>query len=80
VDWLKANRPLSFAIPRLEHQLAAYATDPEKLCDYALRYGMNACPACASQRTSVQSFNEVWRDGDIFCDDCGAYVRMFDAG
>jgi hypothetical protein len=82
VAYLKTSRSASFAIGRIEYYLARpdVTVDTEKLCDYVLRYGMSACPACASSNTSVHNYNMMWHDGDVKCDDCGTYVRMYDAG
>jgi len=52
----------------------------KKLRDYVLLYVLNVCPHCGSDHTSVKNYNMMWHDGDITCDDCGGYVRMYDAG
>ena len=40
------------------------------------------CPRCEAppQRQSVRNYDPTWMDGDVHCDDCNAYVRMWDAG
>lgn len=82
LTYLWSERPVSFATRRIEYWLARpdIASDTDKLCDHVLRYGMSACPACASSNTSVHNYNAMWHDGDVMCDDCGTYVRMYDAG
>lgn len=52
----------------------------EKAAEYTLSYIYSACPKCGSENTEVVNFNEVWRDGDIVCRECKAYVRGYDAG
>jgi uncharacterized Zn finger protein len=40
------------------------------------------CPDCGSgpEEHEVRNFDEIWRDGDVYCNRCGTYVRMYDAG
>lgn len=38
------------------------------------------CPKCGSTNHEVRNHSLMWHDGDIYCLDCGAYIRMFDAG
>jgi hypothetical protein len=40
----------------------------------------NTCPECRSTNTKVDNYDDMWRDGDVVCVDCGTYVRMYDAG
>ncbi len=40
----------------------------------------NACPHCESKNLEVRNHSFMWHDGDIYCEDCGTYVRDFDAG
>lgn len=49
----------------------------------AVLHGINtykACPECGGTNFEVRNYNETWRDGDVHCVDCGAYVRTYDAG
>ena len=39
-----------------------------------------ACPKCGSKEYEVRNYDEMWRDGDVHCADCGTYIRMYDAG
>lgn len=38
------------------------------------------CGRCHSHNITVENHSLMWHDGDIVCQDCGGYVRMFDAG
>lgn len=38
------------------------------------------CGRCHSSNKKVENYSMMWHDGDIVCQDCGGYVRMFDAG
>lgn len=40
------------------------------------------CPKCDSppNHHEVRNYDEMWRDGDVHCKDCGTYVRGYDAG
>jgi hypothetical protein len=40
----------------------------------------NTCADCGSKDFRLKNFDRMMRDGDIYCNVCGAYVRMFDAG
>lgn len=46
----------------------------------AWRTAWNTCPDCGSNKTSVENHDLNWHDGDVVCDDCDTYVRMYDAG
>ena len=41
---------------------------------------VGACGRCHSKNLQVENHSGMWHDGDIVCQDCGGYVRMFDAG
>lgn len=71
---------LDFLASRIRDAACRYKDRPDDLQYVVVRHVFNACPACSSQNTSVKNLNEVWRDGDITCDDCGTYVRDYDAG
>jgi len=39
------------------------------------------CPECDSAaHLEVRNYDEMWRDGDVYCGKCNVYVRMYDAG
>ena len=40
------------------------------------------CPKCGSppSQHEVRNYDEMWRDGDVHCTKCEAYVRDYDAG
>lgn len=40
------------------------------------------CPNCEAppQRQSVRNYDPIWMDGDVYCNDCGGFVRYWDAG
>lgn len=40
----------------------------------------NTCPQCGSEHVAVENHDAMWHDGDIVCQDCRTYVRMYDAG
>jgi hypothetical protein len=45
---------------------------------------INGCKKCpvdpAHQGFEVRNYDEMWRDGDVHCAECGAYIRRYDAG
>lgn len=43
------------------------------------RQAYNTCGSCGSTKLTLRSFDDVWRDGDLYCEN-GHYVRGFDAG
>lgn len=46
-------------------------------------HGINkykACPKCGGSNFEVRNYDEIWRDGDVHCVDCGTFVRSYDAG
>lgn len=52
-------------------------------CEKYFEYGNHKhCPKCnsAPDRHELRNYNMMWHDGDIYCMDCGTYVRMWDAG
>ena len=44
--------------------------------------GSPDCPECGASPSEheVKNYNEMFRDGDVHCKKCGAYVRAYDAG
>lgn len=40
------------------------------------------CPNCGAppSQHQLRNYSMMWHDGDIYCRNCGAYVRMYDAG
>lgn len=44
--------------------------------------GNTNCPKCGSPPSEheVRNHSLMWRDGDVYCTRCGAYVRLYDAG
>jgi hypothetical protein len=40
------------------------------------------CPKCSSppNEHEVRDYDETWRDGNVYCNLCGAFVRFYDAG
>lgn len=41
----------------------------------------NGCQSCGFEgEHEMRNYSPLWHDGDIHCGQCGAYVRMFDAG
>jgi hypothetical protein len=39
------------------------------------------CPVDPShQGYDVRNYDEMWRDGDVHCAQCGAFIRTYDAG
>jgi hypothetical protein len=65
---------------RIRDAMEHYKDKPDDLRDMVLKYIFNLCVKCGSHNTSVKNYNMMWHDGDITCDDCGEYVRMYDAG
>lgn len=39
-----------------------------------------ACPSCGGTNFEVRNYDLMWHDGDVHCVDCGAFVRIYDAG
>lgn len=35
---------------------------------------------CKHKNTVVINYSPIWHDGDVVCEDCGKYIRSFDAG
>lgn len=40
----------------------------------------NVCGGCGSTNVKLENYSMMWHDGDMVCQDCGGYVRMWDAG
>lgn len=39
------------------------------------------CPSCGcADKHEVRNHSAMWGDGDVYCQECGAYVRMYDSG
>jgi hypothetical protein len=40
------------------------------------------CPHCEIEPlvTKVINYNMMWHDGDVVCETCNGYIRMYDAG
>lgn len=44
-------------------------------------WARNGCKECGHRGGLVlRNYDPMWQDGDLHCEACGAYVRMFDAG
>lgn len=65
---------------RLSEDFAYLKSQEWKVAFHAWRAMYNACRQCGSEDTRVENHSMMWHDGDIVCNDCGRYVRMFDAG
>lgn len=39
-----------------------------------------SCPVCESTSFEVRNHSLMWHDGDIYCKNCGSFIRYFDAG
>lgn len=35
---------------------------------------------CEHKNTIVINYSPIWHDGDVVCEDCGKYIRSYDAG
>lgn len=57
-----------------------FANEHYKRSQLAFRKAYNQCPECNSNNTGVENYDPMWQDGDIICQDCRTYVRMYDAG
>jgi formate dehydrogenase maturation protein FdhE len=57
--------------------VARYGKLPMKLADFVTRHVLDACPACGSLNVTIKDYGDPWRDGEVTCDDCGTYVRMY---
>lgn len=68
-----------FVESRIKDAIEKYKKEPEYLRSFVLKYIFNVCVKCGSQNTSVKNFDQRWRDGDITCDDCGEFIRYYDA-
>lgn len=39
------------------------------------------CPVDPAHKGyEVRDYDELWRDGEVHCAECGAYIRRYDAG
>lgn len=38
------------------------------------------CPQCGGTDFEVRNYDEMWRDGDVYCIPCNVRVRGYDAG
>ncbi len=57
--------------------------DQEPSFVIATGHGINTykkCPSCGGTNFEVRNHSLIWHDGDVYCKDCGAYVRSYDAG
>jgi len=41
-------------------------------------YDRDTCKKCGSKDLEMKNFNQIWRDADLYCRDCGAFVRVWD--
>lgn len=67
-------------VARIDGMVQQYGADEQQLRDVVVRCVLSACPVCGGTDTEVRNFDELWRDGDIVCNECATYVRGFDAG
>lgn len=39
------------------------------------------CPGCSAESNfhEVRNYSAIWHDGDVYCMNCGSYVRRYDA-
>lgn len=41
------------------------------------------CPKCGDtdpEHREMRNYSMMWHEGDIHCTNCGAFIRLFDAG
>lgn len=40
------------------------------------------CPSCGAHpsKQTIENYDMMWHDGDIYCSECGGFVRFYDAG
>jgi hypothetical protein len=43
------------------------------------RKAYNTCATCGSTKLHLKNWDEVWRDGDLYCNN-GHFVRYYDTG
>lgn len=46
----------------------------------AARRHDNTCPECGGTKLRLENYDMMWHDGDLVCEACDTYVRMWDAG
>lgn len=60
-----------------------YSYGEEMPCGCTKRIGPHVhCPECGSapSRHIMKNYSLMWHEGDVYCKDCHAYVRGYDAG
>jgi len=61
-------------------KLPAYHNTPEYWEEHdRWREAYNTCSECGSTKLTLKEFDEIWRDGKLYCDK-GHFVRHYDAG
>lgn len=80
LNFYKKKYPKSIQTGRMERYLENHKDNLADCCDYIVRYCLNACNKCYSDKSSVKNHNMMWGDGDVTCDNCGNYIRMYDSG
>ena len=55
--------------------------EKEALSWTELKRIQNYCMKCeTSGKAEVRNHSAIWGDGDVYCSNCGAYIRMWDSG
>ena len=49
---------------------------------HILASGSPNCPKCGAppSKHEVKNHSILWGDGDVYCTECGSFVRIYDAG
>lgn len=45
---------------------------------YNIQEYAGTCPHCLSDNLIIADYDPVWNEGEIWCNDCGEYIRLFD--
>ena len=86
--YIEGSRELWAQFKSVQERLRAEGLDYTQVLehpDYDVAFGAarkhdNTCPECGGTKLRLENYDMMWHDGDLVCEACDTYVRMWDAG
>jgi len=86
--YIERSRELWSELKSIEDRLKQDGLDYAQVLDHQLyeeafraaRTHDNTCSECGGTELRMENYSMMWHDGDLVCETCDTYVRMWDAG
>lgn len=66
----------------MSEEIKSKSATSDEVPDATPKRDRKLCPECGSgpDKHELRNYDMIWHDGDVYCTDCGAHVRTWDAG